>query len=286
MKTYTEKINSINSSNEKTAICKHCGNMINVNSGIIQKSNKGNYYYICIECNNLKYNYTVENNRMVNGAKKHNMTHSFELESDSRNNRLYEYNFIPTRDATVAIEWKTPIYKSLNGLKKILDSIYKDGLITVTQRVGTHSNVGFINGIGREKQQLLKKYYHILFIPLSNHLISNKIKTEKLFGRKLGYWSSAVNEFTNPLNHNNYINITHKSHLENRLSVFRNPTQFMQVIKFNVDLLQCIQSNLFENFDRGMSDEKLDHKAHIISKKLIKLFNKNYDLLVKKEGVL
>ena len=285
MKTYEDKINSGNVSNEKKATCKHCGQTIQPENGIIQESLKKNYYFICVECNNKHYNYTTTNNKKNNSPKKHNITVSYEFESMTRDNRLYDYGFLPTSDQTVAIEWKTPIYQSLNGLSKIFKSIDDLGLIYNSEAVGCHSNTGFVNGFSNSQYQLLKDFYIIMFQDLSDHLKNNPDKSTKLFGRPLNRWCEPITINSNVLSHYNYINISHRTHLENRVTKFINYRQFMQATKFNIDCLKCIQKNLFLNYDKGFSREKLEKKAHVISRKLVKLFNKHYDILVEKEGI-
>ena len=280
MKTY-EDVLCTTGTNSKKATCKNCKVTIDKNQGVVQKSNSGNYFYICMDCNNNLYTYSTQNTLEKGKAKKLNITVSFEFESMTRNNQLIDYNFIATSDATVDVEWKTPIYNGLSCLPKMFTSMENDNLIyTDDDRVGSHSNVGYLNDIGYRKMDILRNYdnYIAVFKPLYDYMTENKDDTIKLFGRTFCYYAQNINTIRNGrLTRELFINVRKDTHIENRLSVFRTKKQYMQVVKFNVDMLKCIENNLFQYMYEDK--EVFNHKMKVTSKKLVSLFKKHVNAL-------
>lgn len=261
----------------KNATCNHCDRVMPVEGMIKIDSPNKNYFYICPRCKDLKYGYNRENNTFTRQANKDNITVSYEFETSSReieSNWLYQYDFIPTHDSTVYVEWKSPIYKNIRGLAKLFRTI--ESKLHIGYDCGTHTNVGTFEG---DEMSYIIRFYHSLFVGLSDHMRNNEEKAIKLFGRGFNRWACTIDRSSSPTNHSNFINVEHNTHLEFRMAKFVNANQFLHCTKFCIAVVKAVRNNFINNFNKsGLTREELKahrlHKAKITSNKLIALFDK------------
>ena len=259
-----------------TATCKHCGNIDHTRNMHKVTSYAHNYYFVCEECNEKMYSYYRENDSFVRKSAGHGCTTSIELETAERNtasNLLYEYGFIPTSDCTVDCEWKSPIWQNLSGQAQMLRSIEK--FVAIDHRCGTHTNVGHPElNIG-----MIRRYYHSIFVPLSKYLASNPDKCKQVYGRELNRWAEGVNEYSSAMNHSNYVNVEHDTHLEFRTAKFVTGDQMMKVIKMSNEMVKCIVANFSlyaTDYSTASAEDKAkrSQKAKVTGEKLVKIFQK------------
>ena len=182
---------------KKTAICKGCGYVANTEDMYRIYSPSTNYFYICGYCHDHEASYYDENDHMTHKQAKHGLTWSIELETSERNtasNWLYQHKFLPTSDGSImGTEWKSPIYRNLSGLQKLFRTI--ESKCKFDSDCGTHLNIGTYN---EEKMDMLKRFYHSLFLPLCDHLEANPEKTEQIFGLYLHIMQALLQTAPHP----------------------------------------------------------------------------------------
>lgn len=247
------------------------------------------WHYMCPTCYNQQASYSTDNSTFKGQRLKDRKNSiSLEFEISNRNRKphqfLLQYGWLNTSDCTVQAEYKTPIYTgSLNTLVRIYKSIDKNFNISRwTNDYGTHTNVGHQEKINAETIGYLRRFYHSLFLPLSNHLKAETDKTIKLFGRNFTYYANYIDRYSNPQEHTNFINLQHVTHIEFRLCKYINAHQFSICNKFCVDAVNCIITNFINHFndlslDTDTNEEKKRYrrkKADVTAKKLIRLFEK------------
>lgn len=191
--------------------------------------------------------YNAENAAKVGTPRKMNdirrrQTISYELEvsHDSENARgnLAEKGFIPTSDITVTAEYKPPIWTSAQaaiGSCKTVQTLINNGDIAIGSNCGTHIHIGLINGENTsgfsQYRDYIKRFYHSLFLPLSDFLNALPDNGAEIFGRPFGSWSRPISAYTDPLEHTNFINIQHVYSIEFRQPVFKSAEQFSRAIR-------------------------------------------------------
>jgi len=264
----------------KTAKCLNCGRKHNVENLYKITSPSRNYFYVCEYCLELENGYHDENLTFSRKPASHGITWSIELETADRNiesNWLYQYNFLPTTDGSIGgTEWKSPIWRSLRGMAQLFRTIEKKCIFD--GGCGTHLNIGTYN---REKIEMLRRFYHSLFVPVCEHLKKYPEETEQLFGRYFTYYACEITENTNPTEHRNFINLQHDTHIEFRLCKFITAEQYMQCIKLCTEWTKTINNNFIAHFndheiDNGIKDITAyrKHKAKITANKMIRIFDK------------
>ena len=140
----------------------------------VQKINSQDY--ICAECR-CSNDYTTKNYSYK--GKESKISFSFEFETASRSNSLYEltkYNFIGCADCSIqGLEWKSPIFYSRKSFHSICRKIDKFAKY-VGISCGTHLHVS------TKFKNKMEKYKRELFQPLLDEMTSNRIKKQKSFG--------------------------------------------------------------------------------------------------------
>ena len=247
--------------------------------------NRGNRFgYLCpLHSNGYgDSDYSDENDTLRGKMKKNGYTYSFEFEvrrpSVVFRAELLNAEFLPTRDITTECEFKSPIYLGLNAIPKKLqtiESLLNNGHGAVTDGDGTHFHVGHVDYINHETMRYISRFYHSLFVPLSDAMRENPELTEKLFGRNFVHYAQAVNENTRPYAHENFINIQHDNTIEFRLCKFRNSAQYMNAVHFCKAATDAIINNFIKHFDDpNATTATRKHKADIAAQKLVRLFYK------------
>ena len=306
--------------NLRKCTCKICGNTIQAGQGFKTYS-KNKYGFICSNCkelnqggilkaytykNHTKYNldnairlsngwesYNDENRQRINEHTKTNdCTISIELEipHEALNYNktedfkwLINQGFYATHDGTVWKEFKSPIYNNLLGLSKTLhnlENINKLNQWNNSNEYGTHNNIGN-SALTENNLNIIKRFYHSLFVPYSNYLVSNSVKCKTLYGRKLEGWARPINENSNVTEHSNFINMQHNTHIEFRVNKLITAKQYLMACRLNQDIIQKVIANYFlAKYNEGMSASKKRELAKKSSEKMIKLFEKYYNKLL------
>ena len=272
--------------------CQYCNATINNNEAIangwakVTLANRGGRSaYLCPlhanERGNHRY-HSAEQTKTRGTEKKHGFTFGFELETARPNAKtraeLVSVGFMPTQDITTDTEFVSPIYKSMNPLPKKLATIEKllnNGDFALTANEGTHFHVGHSEFINAETNAYMKRFYHSLFVPLSDAMQANPELTERLFGRGFTGYAHAVDAYSNPNGHSNFINLQHSKTIEFRLCKFQNAKQYMNVANFCRDCTNAVINNFIKHFnDENANAEYRRHKADIAAQKMVKLFYK------------
>jgi hypothetical protein len=261
----------------------------------IAKSGGVKMRYFCPNCAR-EQGYSVENGNRTGTRKKHGFTISNELEtSDSSikaRGELLDFDFIPTYDSTVDVEYKSPIYEGLNAISKQCVSIEKliaSGDLRIGNECGTHLHVGHVQYINDVTMRWLRRFNGSLFVPLSEAIMEDQEKAERFFGRRSNSWAQPVS-FSDPsgdfdgyrMKHSAMFNLQHDYTIEFRQAKFVNAEQYMNVVKFGRDVANAIIENFIKHFmdtewDRTRYPKRTDyrkHKAQVTAKKLVKLYEK------------
>lgn len=242
--------------------------------------------YMCPDCYHKVESYYTENGLKANQEKKHGFTYSFEFEmtnSEAPYTRTLQYNgFLPTHDSTVSIEYKSPIYQSLNGLRKLFRSLNNElDNSYFEDEAGTHCNIGHVDYINSDTIELIGAFYHELFQEMSDWLKANPYACKEIFGRPLNRWASPIDNYTSPRSHSNLINIEHSTHLEFRMCKFINENQYIDCVQLNTKIVKAIIKNFLQKVDEPFNEKKfkdrydfLTYKARYTSNKIVQLLEK------------
>ncbi len=273
----------------KTAKCM-CPGCNNVGTHRVQVFRRGaeGHGFLCDFHINRNESYYNENAYFQGKQKNNAFTIGVEFETSfSTEKARIEFTasgYLPTHDCTVNCEYKSPIMHGLNSLAKhtvTFERLINDNQLKVNQSCGTHLHVGNIDHLNAQTLDYIKRFYHTLFLPLSNAMDSNPLATSLLFGRPLNDWARPINERTSPINHTNFINMEHSKTIEFRCCKFENAKQYMNCAKFCVACVTAIINNFVLHFNDEPKDKRRyptitayrKHKAQTTAKKLVKLFN-------------
>ena len=270
-------------------MCNNCNNIGTVKVAIPNRGNRNGF--MCTFHARQLEGYTTENDFRKGNRKANGFTFSCELETShstaKARGELLNFGFLPTSDCTVSVEYKSPIYEGLNAISKQTASIEKlmnDGQLEIDSTCGTHFHVGHADHINPETMQYIRRFYHSIFVPLSDCMVANPSETTAFWGREFrnGTWANPINANSNALEHRNFINMEHAYTVEFRLAKFRTAEQYMQVVKFCRDVVNAV----IENFVKHFNDSDFDrtryadvtayrkHKAEVTANKIVKLYKK------------
>lgn len=274
-------------------MCKDCNNIGVIAVPVAKRGNRMGYY--CERCARER-GYSVENPIRWGNEKAHGFTISTETESSysSRKARgeLLDAGFIPTEDCTVDVEYKSPIYEGLNAISKQCVSIEKliaDGDLRIGNECGTHCHVGHRTYINATTMRYLRRFNNSLFVPLSNAIMADVVKSEKLFGRQPNGWAQPItmNDRSGnvegwQMKHEAMFNLQHDNTIEFRQAKFVNAKQYMSLVKFARDCTEAIIENFIKHFNDAEWDKRRyptiteyrKHKADVTANKLVKLYEK------------
>lgn len=268
-------------------MCKNCNN-VGVHKINIDKRGGGNGYL----CDFHFYNeegYSQENGFRYGNRKQNGFTFSIELETSNSDAKaraeLADFGFIPTSDCTVDVEYKSPIYEGLNAISKQVNSIQKlmdEGHLEINRTCGTHFHCGHAQYINPETMGYIRRFYHSIFVPLSDWMVNHPEQTTKFWGRGFEYdgWAQPITANSNPEAHRNFVNMEHGYTVEFRLCKFQNADQYMQVVKFCKDATAIVIKNFVEHFNEEPKDARRypnktayrQHKAKVAAEKILKKY--------------
>lgn len=266
--------------------CKNCNNIGIHPVTLFKRGNR--QAFLCDFHFQHNEGYHTKNESKQGTDKQHGFTYGVEFETSYSTPKarieFTDNGYLPTHDATVNCEYKSPIMKGLNQLAKhcvTFNRLIVEGELSVNEDCGTHLHIGG-EALTPEAMSYIKRFYHSLFVPLSNALNENDNACKYLFGRQLNYWSAPIYEGCDVENHRNFINMQHAHTIEFRACKFVNDKQYMQAVHFCDDIVKTVVTNFVEHFNEEPKDKRRyptqtayrKHKAQTTAKKLVKLFEK------------
>lgn len=218
----------------------------------------GNVALICPECLRLRA-YSWEN-RQEKGVDTRGRTYSIEIEIMRPTVKAFfelaENGVLPSIDITVDAEGKTPIYHNLKSpvrLTKTMQRLIDGGEMVIDGNCGTHFHVGLPNngmsaiipGADDSRIGFARRFYHSLFVPVSDWMMAHPYETKAIFGRMFGTYARSVHPHTDAERHENFINVQHDYSLEFRLCFFANAAQYALAINTCDRLFSCIETHFW-----------------------------------------
>lgn len=239
--------------------------------------------------------YTHENDLYYGKRKKHGFTFSEERETSRSDlkarGELLDFGYLPTMDATVDVEYKSPIFEGLNAIAKqavSFDKLIAEGHMVIGDDCGTHFHVGHVEFINADTMKYLRRFNGSLFVPLSNAIMADTEKSARLFGRKPQHWAQPVTMDDPSGNYEGYrmkheamFNLQHDCTIEFRQCKFVNAEQYMRAVHFCKDATNCIIVNFIKHFNDTPKDTMRyptmtayrKHKADVTANKLVRLYH-------------
>lgn len=275
----------------RTPVCM-CNNCNAIGTVKVAIANRGNRFgYMCDFHASRLEGYTQENDFRKGSRKVNGFTFSCELETSASTPKargeLLNFGYLPTSDATVNVEYKSPIYEGLNAISKQLvsiDNLMCGGDLEIDSSCGTHFHVGHADYINPETMGYIRRFYHSIFVPLSDCMRENPEATKAFWGREFGFfgWAMAIDSHSDAMQHRNFVNMEHAYTIEFRLAKFRSASQYMNIVKFCRDTVNAIIENFVKHFndtdfDRNRYENQTayrKHKATITANKIVKLYCK------------
>ena len=268
--------------------CVECGRLTNEEMGgkRVTIPSQRNGIWVCCDHRGKRnlHGYGEENTTHVGSGNADGISISLELESMgcSTHARAYlvDNKFLATSDATVDIEYKSPIYDSEQPLAKIIGGIeYMDTKDEYKFKVnhykcGLHTHFGFIDN--RYNFRNLFTDYRILFEELDEIVRGlDEQDMETIFGRTFGSYREPLS-FYNPDRHENWINIQHNYSLEIRLPRFVNAVQYMKFLKTFKKMFKALDTHYIS---KG-AEHNVNHvrNADKASRKMCAIFRKAYNI--------
>ena len=266
--------------------CKDCNNTGTHPVEVFKRG--GGKAYLCDFHYYNEHGYFTRNERKQGTTKVHGFTYGVEFETSRSTAKarieFTDNGYLPTQDSTVDVEYKSPIMNGLNQLAKhtvTFERLINENDLEVNNSCGTHFHIGG-EALNADAMNYIKRFYHSLFVPLSDTLQANPEATKKLFGRPLNYWANAIYNNCDVENHTNFINMQHSKTIEFRACKFVNAKQYMHAVHFCDELTKTVLTNFVEHFNDEPKDKRRYptqkayrlHKAQTTAKKLVKLFEK------------
>ena len=218
--------------------------------------------FICQYCQQ-SHGYTTKNTN--HKGKQSKISFSFEFETSSRTNQLYEllkYNFIGCFDCSIqGLEWKSPIFYSKKSFHNVCRKINKFSRY-VGNSCGTHLHVG------TPYKELIRKYENEFFTPILNEMKRNQQETINFWGR---FFNSYCESSIHDSRYNSFNTRSSVQTLEFRLLKFVNAEQYIRACDF------CIDTTKYINNFVGKSDftrEQAKKMGEIIVNKYKEVINK------------
>ena len=293
-----------------TAKCTCCGT-VDYTANMVKTAmpNRGMAHaYMCGTCATRNRNYHTSNNVLQGKAKVNAIGCGVEFETsysdEHARNIMFEYGFIPTHDCSLhsdgngnrygwdgnTCEYVSGIMQGLNIVSKFAvtaEKLISEGHMKVNNSCGTHFHVSVDSMKDDNGQQTymgyIQRFYHSLFVPLSNAMRDNPEKTKAIFGRYFdSHYAMAVSMNSSAQSRYNFINVTNHSNIEFRLNRFVSAKQFQELVKMETEMTKAIVTNFCEHFnDTDIDSRRYEnrtayrkHKAQVTANKLVKIFLK------------
>ena len=293
-----------------TAKCTCCGTVdYTANMVKTEMPNRGKgHAFMCRTCASRNRSYHTANNELQGVAKVNKVFCGVEWETaftdEYARNIMFEYGFIPTHDCSIhsegngrrygydgnTCEYVSGIMQGLNILSKFAvtaEKLIEDGHMKINNSCGTHFHVSIdsMKDASGNKVYMgyISRFYHSLFVPLSNAMKDNPEKTKAVFGRYFdSHYATAITTNSNAGDRYNFINVTNNSNIEFRINRYVNAKQFQNLAKMEVEMVKAIVTNFCEHFnDTDIDSRRYEnktayrkHKAQVTANKLVKIFLK------------
>lgn len=239
----------------------------------------GAFRYICPECARIK-NYFTDNLTSIHKRTKRGVQIGFELEcipnDETAQNMLVNkiYQFIPSYDGSLppdGVEYKTPVYHNLSGLKSLLRTCEK--LVDFHHPdCGQHINVSLDYMTLDDWEAIYYKKYE-LFNPLIAHMESHRDDLRRVCGRDFNRYARPT------LDGGHYsciaikdINSIKDARIEFRASKLQDKNQYLQLAEMYLQMIECIYNNFCKYKDARCG--VYQHKTQLTANKLIRIFDK------------
>ena len=289
--------NTANMHNIRRATCLQCGNPIAPGDGYAAPlaSNGGRAQYVCWSCqqgyNDISYGQHAHAAATGKQAKA-GLTYSVELEMRDvdalTRGEMAAVGFVATEDCTTEVEYKMPPRGNLNNAKTwtTVESLLMRGHCAITAAEGTHIHIGHgdvehpqadgnptPNLINHYTMRQLRMRCYTILSPLMDELKSDPAAVVRVFGR----WFNPDYAICEVSRGDRYaaINVTNNATIEYRLPRFRTAAQYRHCLKTCAALTKTIVTNYMQYaFVSAADPAKLDHKAEVTARKLVKVWQK------------
>lgn len=214
--------------------------------------------WLCLVCKERKFSHRYANDTFK-GRDGTLPAFSFEAETASRDDaerqrtfELLAYGFISTADSTVDIEYKSPIFLSLDVARPSLAAMDRIS-DTIRANCGTHLHVfcPVKDVVGTE-----------VFLPLVNHCRDNRTETTFFWGR---YFNDYCRDDVGNNRYDAFSKYSSQQTIEWRLPRFRTAEQYTRVIQFCRDATKLISDAY-----TGKPHQRVD--AATVGQQVLKLY--------------
>ena len=270
-------------------MCVGCNNIGTVKISLDKRGNRAAYMCDYHAENNEWYGDGGKNEAGAVGKKRAKM-YRFGVEfesawtSDKVRIEFLGNGFTPTDDLSLdgdrTCEYVSPLYNGMNSIVryvKSIDKYMKSGDIELNASCGTHFHVSLNNMVMENKENAMdylkkEEIYKRVFMPLSKMLEEDPMTCAKVFGRPLNedYASAIREDFCDPKDRYNFVNVTNSNNIEFRVFKFRNAEQYTKAMWFARDVVDSIMRN-FSCFDQ-MTEEEQYHKCDVVARKICKKY--------------
>ena len=275
--------------NNRTPKCQCLGcNNLGVEGMGVRRRGGGRAFLCEYHIRGLESYYT-ENNNYQGTPKAHRKTIGDEFETDyaSKYARL-EFmlqGYLPTRDGSInGPEFKSSIMHGKNTLKAFLptiDALIESGDLRINYdyrnggrpgSCGTHTHIGHLDLLNVHTMGVVRQYFRQLFQPLSDAMLAEPEKVERIFGRPFVDYAEPLNRWSSWDGHSNFINLQHDNTLEWRLPVYRNTAQY----SYCVDVVEAFSDKVFAFCDGCLSRSDAENlkAAKKAAKQMVKVWEK------------
>lgn len=251
--------------------CACCGNKVSKPHSVKTTNNK----YVCSSCMAIK-GYSTESVEFSHKDKKHGKTYGFEFECVPKSRKSMAtvlsmgYGFIPTSDCSLpsgGVEFKTPIFNSLNGMKSMFKTLEKY-LSFSSEKCGHHINIGDKQYINSKNMERIRNYKNYLFDELQEYMYGHKNDTVAVCGRFFKNYCDYKGTLTD---HYSFINLYDNKRIEFRISKYKNAKQYFALICMWTEMVDCIINNFLKKYDSASDKKALAKKT---GHKLVSIFVK------------
>lgn len=267
-----------NDKNEKFKKCAHCGTMKNIR--FMRKDSKGKY--VCDGCLRVEGYCTKNNETLYNPSSTHK-TYGFEFECVPIRKGGFDghvemmsskYGLIPTEDGSLplgGIEYKTPTINGLRGVRRMFNDVY--GMVKFSSaKCGQHINIGDNKYIDSTAMKRIRYFKDYLFDNLTDYMTEHEDDVKRVCGRNFTYYADNNHRYV----HGSWLNLSNNNRLEFRISKFKNPRQYFELVNMWTEMLDAIIKGFVIPYEDGNV-----HKNSINAEKtcnhLIRIFKRYAD---------
>lgn len=224
--------------------CEICGRTMTRN---IVKSKKGKY--VCKQCLSTK-SYSTQNNTKAGKPTKLGYTYGFEFEcvpkseSDKAVLVSKKWGFIPTSDSSLCgggVELKSPTISGRSSLRRMFTEAY-NSVDFSHNSCGQHINIGNSVWMGEQNIRLMRNCARSLFIPLQTYMKNHPSSVKAICGRNFGSYC-ALCDNGSQFRHGMWLNLAHDNRVEFRISKFRTPEQYYNLVNMWTEMLENVKNH-------------------------------------------